>query len=62
MTDYDIKQIVNSKSIYCSRAKKDIDLSKARADCAQEHKCRGSCVLNVEFYLKAAARLLGLCK
>ena len=62
MTDYDLKEIVKTDSIYCSRAKKNIELTKARTECARENKCQGSCVLNVEFYLKAAARALGLCK
>ena len=62
MTDYDIKEIVKCESLYCSRAKKNIDLSMARAECARQNKCAGSCILNVEFYLKAAARYLGWCK
>lgn len=62
MTDYDLKEIVEKKSIFCSRARKHVDLGKARSECAKEHKCVGSCVLNVEFYLKATARMLGLCK
>ena len=58
----DLKTIINSKCIYCSKAKKVVDLSKSRAKCAKQNKCVGSCVLNVEFYLKATARYLGWCK
>lgn len=56
------KTVVEAKELYCSRAKKLIDLGRARAECAKEHKCVGSCVMNVEFYIKATARYLGGCK
>ena len=59
---YELKEIVESRTLYCSRAGKNVDLSKSRAECAKENKCLGSCLMNVEFYLKATARYLGWCK
>ena len=58
----ELKEIVESKTLFCSRAGKEIDMSQARSECAKENKCVGSCLLNVEFYLKATARYLGWCK
>ena len=59
---YELKDIVSSNKLYCSRAKKMVDMSKSRAKCAKVNKCVGSCIMNVEFYLKATARYLGWCK
>ena len=62
MTDYDIQKLKERNSIFCPRAKEEVSLSQSRAECAKKHGCVGSCLLNVEFYLKATLRYLGLCK
>lgn len=59
---HELKEIVENKKLYCSRAGKLVDLAKSRAKCAEKHQCVGSCVMNVEFYIKATARYLGWCK
>ncbi|HEU4344794.1 MAG TPA: hypothetical protein VFU31_24865 [Candidatus Binatia bacterium] len=59
---HELKDIVESDKLYCPKAGKLVDLSQSRAECAKKHGCVGSCLLNVEFYLKATARYLGWCK
>lgn len=61
--NYELKEVVESNDLYCPIAKCRVDMSKSRQECAKLNKCKGwTCALNVEFYVKAAARALGWCK